>query len=151
MYCVPVTPVLVDASPPAAPVTIRIPCAILLLPSPLNLHLHKEAKARIMGLGSNVTDHAVSRVGKSIGHTIKILNDSMTSKASRSHSRRSNAKDMELLLKQLNEESQVFADIPGRLHVTFANFKANPLLYVSIPDTVQWMGQQLQKAITYRW
>jgi len=36
-------------------------------------HLNREAKNGIHGMGSNITDEAVKRVGKSIGQTVEII------------------------------------------------------------------------------
>ena len=36
-------------------------------------HLNREAKNQISGLGSNITDESVERVGKSLGEVVSIL------------------------------------------------------------------------------
>ena len=36
-------------------------------------HLNRECKASLSGLGSNITDHSVERVGKCIGRHIPIV------------------------------------------------------------------------------
>ena len=36
-------------------------------------HLNREAKKCITGLGANITDEAVQRIGRSIGHIVKVL------------------------------------------------------------------------------
>ena len=80
------------------------------------------------GLGANITDGAIQRVGKSLCSSTKILdNDKDNDIASPSgyHPVRSSATDMEKLLKQVHNDSHVFAFTHGRCHQTFPNFKTN--------------------------
>lgn len=115
-------------------------------------HLNREAKSGITGIGSNVKDGAVKRVGKSIGHTISVLSNfdiiNGIKEPSGRHSKRSTAKDMKLLLKQL-QDSNVFNEIPGRRHKSFPKFEANPTLYLSVQKITQWMEEKVQKLLTF--
>ncbi len=65
-------------------------------------HLNRAAKNDIVGIGSNITDQAVKRVGKSVGYTVSILQkfDSTNEikQPSGRHSKRSIAKDMKIIL-----------------------------------------------------
>ena len=75
-------------------------------------HLNKEAKNSITGFGSNITDVAVTRIGRSLGHTIKVVKcydlvNGIKEPSSR-RSQRSCEKDMEILLKQLLEQIKFF-------------------------------------------
>ena len=56
------------------------------------------------------------------------------------HSKQSTAKDMKLLLKQLHEDTDVFAEIPGRY----------PTKFLAVDKITQWMGEKLQKLITFQ-
>ena len=71
----------------------------ILMPS-----VNRAAKESLRGLGSNITDNAVKRVGKSIGEIIKIINhfdkDNNIKKLSRRHSKRTKKKDMDAIVKQ---------------------------------------------------
>ena len=82
-------------------------------------HLNREAKKGVTGLGANITEHAVTRVGNALGETINLLQhcDEINDirQLSGHHSRRSVKEDMTKLLKQL-QDSQVFTDTPGRIH-----------------------------------
>ena len=112
-------------------------------------HLNREAKKCITGLGANITDEAVQRIGRSIGHIVKILkhfddiND--IKQPSSRHSRQSCEKDMHLLLTQLHDVSGVFDSHPGRAHSNFPKHQAS---VTSIPKLKEWMGKQLQQIIT---
>ena len=91
---------------------------------PCDLHkeyLNRAAKELLRGLGSNITDNAVKRVGKSIGEIIKNIGhfdkDSNIKKLSGRHSKRTKKKDMDAIVKQLSEVSGVFSIIEGRTHI----------------------------------
>ena len=118
-------------------------------------HLNREAKSGLAGTGSNITaDQSVKRVGKSIGHTTTMLSNfdliNGSSVPSGRHSKRSTAKDMKLLLKQLHEDTDVFAEIPDRFHRNFPKFEANPTKFLAVDKITQWMGEKLQKLITFQ-
>ena len=89
-------------------------------------HLNREAKNGLTGLGSNITEAAVSRVGKCIGQLSEILKNfdevNNIKKPSDRHSKKSLEKDMAVLLDQLVNAK-----------VTLKNFKANPTKSLSIP------------------
>ena len=89
----------------------------------------EKSKSSLAGLGSNVTEEAVKWVGKSIGHSVKILRqfDHVNDIKERSghHSRSSCERDLQIMLKQLHEVSKVFKKIPGRAHLNFLKLKRN--------------------------
>ena len=82
-------------------------------------HLNREAKSGITGTGSNITDEAVKRIGRSIGQTVPILRNfdmiNSVKEPSDRHSKRTTAKDKEILVKQLHEDTKVFDNIPTPL------------------------------------
>ena len=94
-------------------------------------HLNREAKSGIMSIGSNITEEAVKRVGKSIGHTIDIISNfnriNSIKEPSHRHSKLSKELDMKILLKQLHKDSSVFSTVPKRTHISFPKFEANTL------------------------
>ena len=110
-------------------------------------HLNKEAKQCLSGLGSNITDAAVTRVGKSIGLTVPILKrfDKVNGikDASCRHSKRSCKKDMDILLKQLLDKSKVFETFSGRKHHNFPTVASDTPFSISTAELTQWMGIQL--------
>lgn len=116
-------------------------------------HLNRDAKNAITGLGSNITEEAVKRVGKSIGETVKIMRNfdkvNKIKVPSSRHSKRSCAKDMNLLIKQLHEDSCVFKKVPGRSHRYFTNFKANPMRGLKSAHINSWMHEQLTRIMMY--
>lgn len=125
------------------------------VPCDLHLeHLNKEAKQSIAGLGSNITEEAVLRIGKSIGHTVNIVKRfdevNKIKQPSSAHTRKSCKKDMELLIKELFVESKVFNKVPGRRHHSFPTIPPNPTKYISSNDINAWMKEQLKKLIMYR-
>ena len=116
-------------------------------------HLNREAKSQLSGLGSNITNAAVTRIGNALGEVVCILenfdNESGIKRPSARHSKRSSEKDMAILLKQLQETSKVFYTRSGRIHQMFPKFNQNLMNSLCLPDLMQWMGQQLHKIKTY--
>ena len=115
-------------------------------------HLNREAKNCISGLGSNITDEAVSRLGNSLGEVVKVLKhfDSVNSikVPSSRHSKRSCEEDLSSLIKQLLQV-KVFEAKPGREHRNFVDFQCNSMRGLAYPELTQWMGEHLNKILTY--
>ena len=123
---------------------------------PCDLHmeyLNRAAKESLRGLGSNITDNAVKRVGKSIGEIIKIIDhfdkDNNIKKLSGRHSKRTKKKDMDAIVKQLSEVSGVFSIKEGRTHRYFKNFKNNSMQTLSMENLKTWMDGQLERLLLY--
>ena len=89
-------------------------------------HLNRECKSALSGLGSNVTDHAVQRIGRCIGCTLPILQNFDLENGvpilSTYHTRRSSKSDIQKIVKQLAELSAVFKHKTGRSHRNYPNF-----------------------------
>lgn len=66
------------------------------------------------------------------------------------HSKRTTAKDMKLLLKQLHQDSKVFNNTPNRAHRNFPNFESNPIHYLSVAELTEWMKKRLKTLLTYQ-
>lgn len=115
-------------------------------------HLNREAKNSLLGLGSNITDNAVTRVGKCVGHTVEIVKKfdqaNNIKEPSGRRSRRSCRRDMKILLKQLHETTQVFKINQGRAHRNFPKYSGNITQHLSMPDIKEWMGTQLRKLLS---
>ena len=109
-------------------------------------HLNKECKLALSGLGSNITDQSVQRVGRCIGQTVPILQhfDEVTAVPNQSgyNTRRSAASDIEKIVKQLSHTSKVFSNKKGRKHKSFPNFKRNSMQNLSFTALKQWMDEQ---------
>lgn len=116
-------------------------------------HLNRELKGSISGLGANITDGSIQRVGRSLRTSTKILEnfDEQNDIASYSghHPIRTSAADMEKLLKQVHEDSQVFTHRPGRRHQNFPDFEANVMKKLSKTKLMSWMQERLQQLLTY--
>lgn len=83
-------------------------------------HLNRECKGSIGGLGENITDTAVQRVGKSLRSSTRILEtfdqEIGLQLQSGHHTKHSSEGYMSKLLKQIHQDTNVFTDIPGREH-----------------------------------
>lgn len=116
-------------------------------------HLNREAKNAFMGLGSNITDKAVKRIGRCLGVTVEILDNfdkvNDVPRQSGRHSKRSTKNDVEKIVKQLSETSQVFKEQKGRSHLNFQSFHNNLIRKIPLKDLKQWMSQQYQKLNVY--
>ena len=118
-------------------------------------HLNREVKNQIAGLGSNVTNDSITRIGNALGEMLPILQqfDCVTGikPTSGRHSKRSCEKDMAILVKQLKETSNVFSVVPGCSHRTFHSFQPNSMNLIQYSDLImQWLEKQLQKTLTYQ-
>ena len=116
-------------------------------------HINRECKNCLSGLGSNIADSSVTRIGKCIGKTEKVLKNFDRSnnvpQESGSYTTKSSKEDMKKLLLQLTEKSKVFIMNEGRSHKNFSDFKLNMLRQLDITALKQWMSEQMQKLNTY--
>ena len=116
-------------------------------------HLNREAKKQLSGLGSNITDAAVTRIGNSLGEVVQVLHQfdavSGVKQDSGRHSKRSNSKDIGIVLKQLQEKSKLFIKVSGRNHRIFPNFKQNRMNSLQLDMLTDWMRDQLSNKIKY--
>ena len=113
-------------------------------------HLNRVCKGAISGLGSNISDKAVVRVGKCLGEMEKITNhfdhENGIPSESGKHARKSEKEDCTKILEQLNK-MKVFCPTPGRKHSNFPKFQANPARKLSRTDLKDWMKEQMKKLI----
>lgn len=115
-------------------------------------HLNRVCKTALSGMGSNITDTSVTRVGRSI----KILNDTMQSLDEHlgvpaecgTHSRRSHEKDLKKVLKVIFEDNPVFSSVPGRSHTHFPNFEQNSMRTITAKKLNQWLKMKADTIIT---
>ena len=115
-------------------------------------HLNRECKNAISGLGANVTDNSIKRVGNCLGRLQSTLHqfDSVNGikQESGSHTCHSTATDMNRIIQQLTQSS-VFELKPERTHRNFQNFKTNIIKQVSKEKLVQWMQERMQQLLLY--
>ena len=123
----------------------NIPCDLF------NEHLNRECKESIRGLGSNITDRAIQRIGKSLHSTVNILEafDKNTGVAAQHghHTIRSSSEDRKKLISSLCDRN-VFYYMPGRAHSNFPNFKANDSK-LSNEKFIQWCQERYRVLSTY--
>lgn len=116
-------------------------------------HLNRECKSALSGLGSNITDKSVKRIGQCIGKTVDMLKafdkDNGVPTQSGHHTRRSSESDIEKMVKQLAECSKVFHQEPGRFHHNFKKFNSNITSRVPLPELKQWMSERFKKLVDY--
>ena len=116
-------------------------------------HLNRECKGSISGLGANITDNAIKRVGKSLRSSSKILENfdalNAISPQSGYHTVRSSEADIAKLLKQLHEDAHVFSYIPRRKHRNFPNFTSNALKNLSTQKLLEWFRGRLRELLMY--
>ena len=116
-------------------------------------HLNRECKGSISGLGANITDDAIQRVGKSLRTSTKILSNfdlqNSIQPESGYHTIRSSDADISKLLKQIHNDSQVFSNVPGRKHSNFPHFQSNLVQHLSKPKLLQWFQERLQQLLMY--
>ena len=115
-------------------------------------HLNRVCKGAIRGLGSNITDKVVLRMGKCLAELIKITDhfdheNGVTSESGK-HTRKSDKEDCTKILEQLNK-TKVFCTTPGRKHANFPKFQANPARNLSRKELTEWMKEQMQKLILH--
>ena len=114
-------------------------------------HINREAKSALSGLGSNITDTAVTRVGKCIGQLLPVMDqfDEVNNVAltSERHSRRSTQADMDKLIKVLHKEKCVFTHTSKHCHKNFKTIQRNMIRHSSVSDLNSWMKQQLDSIL----
>ncbi len=124
------------------------------IPCDLHLeHLNRECKTALSGLGSNITDRAVQRIGRCIRTTTSMLENFDIQNGiptqSSYHTRRSSVADINKIVQQLTQSSKVFQENLGRKHRAFPNFHRNLLRTVCMPTLKQWMSEQFRKLPVY--
>ncbi len=93
------------------------------IPADLHLeHLNRVVKECIKTLGANKTEQAILRIGYALGNIVPVLDqydlDNNVSPISSTHTRRSEERDLNLLVNELGK-SRVFSHIPQRKHMKF--------------------------------
>ena len=118
-----------------------------------NEHLNRECKDSIAGLGANITDRAIQRVGMSLRATRKILErfDKVNGipPLSGYHTVRSSTEDMNKLVKQLHQDTKVFTVSKGRYHSNFPKFSNNVLKKLSMRKLHKWFHKRAKELVTY--
>lgn len=115
-------------------------------------HLNALCKSAISGLGSNISEKSVDRVGRCISEVAKIAEtfDSVNSVPIRSgkHNPRSRKKDVEKIIEQLTKY-KVFQKIPERNHKHYKKYTSNVMKNVDLTKLQLWMTEKLQLLTSY--
>lgn len=105
-------------------------------------HLNRLCKDAVEGLGANKVEKAISRVGKCIQMVSDVTDQydkiHTCKKDSGKHSCRSDLKDFEQMLKQLNEV-KVFQSHPGRKHKTFPYLSSSLTSCIGTKMLKEWI------------
>ena len=113
-------------------------------------HLNRECKGSIGGLGANITDNAIQRVGKSLRSSTAILEsfDRVNNLQPQSghHTTRASDSDISKLLKQIHTDSNVFAAVQGRQHRNYPNFRSNMIKNFNKSNLIEY---RYHKLVTY--
>ena len=113
-------------------------------------HLNRLCKSSIAGLGSNVSDKAVLRIGKCLGEISKITesfdSENGVPPDSGEHARKSEQQDFDKIVGHL-KEMEVFANISRRKHAAFPKFRANPTCALGQKKLKKWMKKQMHKLL----
>ena len=112
-------------------------------------HLNRELKAAISHLGANVMETTIQRVGLCKLIDIKTHYDTCSGIAHETghHSSASTSKDLELIIKQLND-SNSFTESMHRKHTQFPQFTENIASKLAKKELYSWMTSQVRKLIT---
>ena len=115
------------------------------IPCDLHLeHLNRACKTAINALGANITEKTLLRTGKCIGPLTKVLNnydsENELKKASTTHSSARANKDIQTIVKQL-EDTNVFSkcSVP-RAHRSFSKLQQSIYLKLSRKKIIVWMN-----------
>ena len=116
-------------------------------------HLNREFKGSISGLGANITDNAILRVGKSFLSSASTLDEfdklNNIKPQSGHHMARAPDADISKLLKQLHTELKVYVEIAERRHRNYPNFESKVIKKLKKSDFFQWFQDQYKRVITY--
>ena len=113
-------------------------------------HLNRLCKGSMGGLGANISDRAVVRVGKCLGPLSTIIDsfdeENGLPRESGSHAKKSTKQDCEKMLARLLE-MKLFQTTPGRKHTSFPNFRSNPVRSLKKKKLKKWMERQMNKLL----
>ena len=113
-------------------------------------HLNRVLKGAISGLGANISDKSIQRMGKGLREMTKITDnydiENWIPSESGKLARKSEKDDRNKILEQLND-MKVFTLTPGRKHANFPKFRANPARKLLTKDLKEWMKVRMEKLI----
>jgi len=116
-------------------------------------HLNREAKSFMGGLGANICNQSVTRIGRALKPLITAMENfdkqHQVPTESGNHTRRSSEKDLQTVLEQIFVKSNVFHFSPGRMHAHFRNFCPNTMTTVTEENFKKWMEHRAKELLTY--
>ena len=114
-------------------------------------HLNRMCKIAVNHLGANKTPASIIRIGKALGPLADILkqyDSTVGIHVSGSHTRRSDCKDVLMIVEQLTK-CNVFAQRFGRYHKCFKKFCSNKILLSIDREKLDvWMKEKLSIIIS---
>ena len=106
-------------------------------------HLNRTLKDYLASTRANVSEASIVRVSKSLHSLLQISKQfdrtSGVKPISLHHSRREYGTDLELILKELVVNSNVFDYAPGRYHYSFKTIQPHIISYVDVNKLMEWI------------
>ena len=116
-------------------------------------HLNRTVKEYIAGVGANVSQNTIIQCGQSLDGMMTITKNydkvNNVHPSSGKHTKKSQRKDEELILHELNERSRVFDYVPGRSHSCKKFDRVEPNVATKIDKTklFQWLSDKKKAAV----
>ena len=116
-------------------------------------HLNRTVKEYIAGVGANVSQNTIIQCGQLLDGMMTITKNydrvNNIHLSSGKHTKKSQRKDEELILHELNERSRVFDYVPGRSHSCKKFDRIEPNVATKIDKTklFQWLSDKKKAAV----
>ena len=112
-------------------------------------HINRACKTAVTTLGANLTPKAIVRVGRCMGPLMNATHqfdkECGIHPVRTTHSKASFKKDLQIVVKELSEKSEVFKYLPGRRHDSFKSLKGSMLDRLSKDELNKWMKYTLKR------
>lgn len=114
-------------------------------------HLNRLCKDAVRHLGANKTPNAIVRTGKIVQSLSDALDhfdhENGVDHGSGAHTRQSEAGDLIKIVSEIRTKSAVFANIPGRKHMSFPSIKCNMFTSINQTKFWEWMETHFAKLL----
>lgn len=116
-------------------------------------HLNRTVKEYIAAVGANISQNTILQCGQSLDGMMTITKnfdrENNVHPSSSKHTKKSQTKDEDLILHELNERSRVFDYVPGRGHSCRKLDKVEPNVATKIDKTklFQWLSDKKKAAV----
>jgi len=116
-------------------------------------HLNKDTKSYMGGLGANICDQSVTRIGRALKPMITAMENfdrkHQVPSESGNHTRRSSEKDLHKIIEQIFVKSKVFDFNAGHTHQHFSDFCPNTMKTITEKSFKEWMEHHATELLTY--